>query len=72
MEHEFSIEVVRPPGVGGQQVGSPNYPVRVTHLPTGIMAECGFHRSQHKNRALAFEMIEFALIELELPYRKPV
>lgn len=35
--------------------------VRVTHLPTGTMAQYGQHRSQHYNRQVAIEMIELAL-----------
>ena len=46
---------------GGQHAGSPATDVRVTHLPTGIMAQCGIHRSQHLNRRTALEMIEWAL-----------
>ncbi len=46
---------------GGQHAGSPETAVRVTHLPTGNMAQCGHHRSQHKNRKTAMEMLEWSL-----------
>ena len=46
---------------GGQHAGSPAADVRVTHLPTGIMAQCGESRSQHQNRKVAMEMVEWAL-----------
>jgi peptide chain release factor len=46
---------------GGQHAGSPAREVRVTHEPTGLMAQCGIHRSQHRNRQTAMEMIEWAL-----------
>ena len=49
---------------GGQQAGMPATAVRVTHEPTGIMAQVGERRSQHANRKLAGEMIEWALADL--------
>jgi peptide chain release factor len=48
---------------GGQQAGMPAAAVRATHLPTGIMAQCGLYRSQHLNRKAALEMIEWALVQ---------
>lgn len=53
---------------GGQQAGCPAADVRVTHLPTGIMAQCGDMRSQHKNRAVAMEMIEWGLAAIKYPF----
>lgn len=47
---------------GGQQAGTPASDIRITHLPTGIMAQCGEHRSQHKNRNVCLEMIEWAML----------
>lgn len=49
---------------GGQHAGSPPSDVRVTHLHTGIMAQCGEARSQHKNKQIAMEMVEWALASL--------
>lgn len=46
---------------GGQHAGSPASDIRVTHLPSGIFAQCGVSRSQHKNKMIAVEMIEAAL-----------
>lgn len=46
---------------GGQHAGSPPSYIRVTHLPTEIVAQCGAFRSDFKNRAVAIEMIEAAL-----------
>lgn len=68
-ETEWLVEVVRPPSIGGQHVGTFNYPIRVTHVPTGLRAECGWERSQHKNRKIAMEMVEWALIQLAVPYQ---
>lgn len=46
---------------GGQQAGTPATAVRVTHIPTGLMAQCGEGRSQHRNRLIAGEMLEWGL-----------
>lgn len=47
---------------GGQQVGVPDADIRVTHVPTGTMAQYGGSRSQHKCRTVCFEMLEWAMI----------
>jgi len=52
---------------GGQHVGLTSYTVRVKHVPTGIIAECGYHRSQHKNKEAAMQMIEWALVGANWP-----
>ena len=46
---------------GGQHAGTPASKIRVTHIPTDIVAECGVSRSNHKNRTIAIGMIEAAL-----------
>jgi len=46
---------------GGQHAGTPASSIRVTHIPSGVMAECGACRSQFKNKAIAIGMIEAAL-----------
>ena len=48
----------------GQHAGSPLTSIRVTHLPTGIIAQVGDRRNQYKCREVAMSMIEWALIEL--------
>jgi protein subunit release factor A len=63
--------LVKPPDEGGQRVGVPIYPVRVTHTPTGITAECGYHRSQHKNKETAMQMIEWGLVYSGHPMEYP-
>lgn len=50
---------------GGQHAGSPHMFVRVTHVPTGIVADCGEARSRFLNKQIALGMIEYALVELE-------
>ena len=56
---------------GGQHAGSPPSAVRITHVPTGIMAQCGEHRSQHKNRITAMEMVHWGLISCGYPTPSP-
>ena len=51
---------------GGQHTGTPAAAIRVTHIPTGIMAQCGEERSQHKNKQIALEMVEWALVKTNL------
>ena len=46
---------------GGQHVGTISRGVKVEHLPTGTIAICTEARSQHINRLIAIEMIEYAL-----------
>jgi protein subunit release factor A len=43
-------------GKGGQHVGT-ECGIRVTHLPSGLTAECKTERSQHRNKAIALDMI---------------
>ena len=47
---------------GGQHVGSPNNPIKVTHTPSGLVAICGSQRSQHRNRIIALDMIEYGIV----------
>ena len=51
---------------GGQHAGIPASSIRVTHEPTGIMAQYGEERSQHKNKQIAIEMIEWGLMRGKL------
>ncbi len=51
----------KPPSPGGQHVGPQHFEVRITHIPSGIVSQCGACRSQHKNREVAMEMILGAL-----------
>ena len=50
---------------GGQHVGMPATEIRVTHIPTGLIAQCGWHRTQHKNKAVAISMIEWGIGEIK-------
>lgn len=53
---DLLIEVYRPRSPGGQQVGTDNG-VKITHLPTGLIAIADHGRSQHRNRQIAMDML---------------
>lgn len=59
-EH-LKIEIIDPDGPGGQKVYPRPMNVRITHLPTGTVAEYGAARSQHLCREIAFDMLLSAL-----------
>ncbi len=67
---DIRVDTYRSSGKGGQHVNTTDSAVRITHLASGVVANCQNERTQHKNRDRAMSMLKSKLYEFEMEKKR--